>query len=78
MYIVYTIFAKLIRKSTIKFHRLFAPKVVEQVEETKQCKTELIIRESQPIELPPDVIRGELRKSVSSFGTRLRRTEIII
>ncbi|XP_017869295.1 PREDICTED: uncharacterized protein LOC108617933 isoform X2 [Drosophila arizonae] len=42
----------------VHFKQLFAPKVVEQVEETKQCKTELIIRESQPIELPPDVIRA--------------------
>ncbi|TDG39195.1 hypothetical protein AWZ03_014382 [Drosophila navojoa] len=37
---------------------LFAPKVVQQAEEPKQSKTELIIRENQPIELPPDVVRA--------------------
>ncbi|XP_023165580.2 F-actin-monooxygenase MICAL3 isoform X2 [Drosophila hydei] len=42
----------------VHFKLLFAPKVVEQAEEPKQRKTELIIRESQPVELPPDVVRA--------------------
>lgn len=40
-------------------NRLFAPKVVEQME-PKSRKAELIIRESQPTELPADVVRGKL------------------
>ncbi|KRF85370.1 F-actin-monooxygenase MICAL3 isoform X2 [Drosophila virilis] len=42
----------------VHFKLLFAPKVVEQDEEPKPRKTELIIRESQPTELPPDVVRA--------------------
>ncbi|KAH8376023.1 hypothetical protein KR093_005184, partial [Drosophila rubida] len=37
---------------------LLAPKVVENVDEPKILKTEVIIRESQPTELPPDVVRA--------------------
>jgi hypothetical protein len=38
---------------------LFAPKVVEESDEpVKPRKLEMIIRESQPIELPPDVVRS--------------------
>lgn len=40
--------------------RLFAPKIVQESTEPKSRKTELIIRESQPIELPADVARGKL------------------
>ncbi|XP_064537744.1 glutamic acid-rich protein isoform X2 [Drosophila montana] len=42
----------------VHFKLLFAPKVVELDEEPKPRKTELIIRESQPTELPPDVVRA--------------------
>ncbi|XP_030566493.1 glutamic acid-rich protein isoform X2 [Drosophila novamexicana] len=42
----------------VHFKLLFAPKVIEQDEEPKPRKTELIIRESQPTELPPDVVRA--------------------
>ncbi|XP_032597863.1 DNA ligase 1 isoform X2 [Drosophila grimshawi] len=42
----------------VHFKSLFAPKVVEQAEEPKPRRTELIIRESQPTELPPDVVRA--------------------
>lgn len=41
------------------FKSLFAPKVVEESNEpVKPRKLEMIIRESQPIELPPDVARS--------------------
>lgn len=40
------------------FKSLFMPKVVEERVEEKPRKPELIIRENQPIELPPDVIRA--------------------
>ncbi|KAH8272457.1 hypothetical protein KR044_004897, partial [Drosophila immigrans] len=42
----------------VHFKLLFAPKVVEEVDEPNPCKTELIIRESQPTELPPGVVRA--------------------
>ncbi|XP_034112184.1 LIM domain and actin-binding protein 1 isoform X1 [Drosophila albomicans] len=42
----------------VHFKLLFAPKVVEHADEPKPRKTELIIRESQPTELPPDVVRA--------------------
>ncbi|XP_030379556.1 LIM domain and actin-binding protein 1 isoform X2 [Scaptodrosophila lebanonensis] len=42
---------------TAHFKLLFAPKVVEDVD-PKPRKAELIIRESQPVELPPDVVRA--------------------
>lgn len=37
---------------------MFAPKAVEDNEPIKPKKIEMIIRESQPIELPPDVVRA--------------------
>nr|XP_008196129.1 PREDICTED: uncharacterized protein LOC658955 isoform X10 [Tribolium castaneum] len=40
------------------FKALFAPKAVEDDASPKPRKPELIIRESQPIELPPDVVRA--------------------
>lgn len=41
------------------FKNLFAPKAVEESNEpVKPRKLEMIIRESQPIELPPDVVRS--------------------
>lgn len=41
------------------FKSLFAPKAVEETNEpVKPRKLEMIIRESQPIELPPDVVRS--------------------
>lgn len=40
------------------FKLLFAPKVVEDSVPEKPRKAELIIRENQPLELPPDVVRG--------------------
>lgn len=41
------------------FKTLFAPKAVEEsTEPVKPRKLEMIIRESQPIELPPDVVRS--------------------
>ncbi|CRK98633.1 CLUMA_CG012184, isoform A [Clunio marinus] len=41
------------------FKSLFAPKAVEESDEpVKPRKLEMIIRESQPIELPPDVVRS--------------------
>ncbi|KAL7726770.1 hypothetical protein ACLKA6_001490 [Drosophila palustris] len=43
---------------TVHFKLLFAPKVVEQTDEPKPRKAELIIRESQPAELPADVVRA--------------------
>ncbi|XP_046804916.1 LIM domain-containing protein PLIM2b-like [Lucilia cuprina] len=43
---------------TIHFKSLFAPKFVEDVEPIQPRKPELIIRENQPTELPPDVVRG--------------------
>ncbi|GJQ67553.1 hypothetical protein Trydic_g6984 [Trypoxylus dichotomus] len=42
------------------FKSLFAPKVVEDETPPKPRKHELIIRENQPLELPPDVVRGRL------------------
>ncbi|XP_034481604.1 DNA ligase 1 [Drosophila innubila] len=42
----------------VHFKLLFAPKVVEQTDEPKARKAELIIRESQPTELPADVVRA--------------------
>ncbi|XP_068154020.1 uncharacterized protein PF3D7_1120000 isoform X2 [Drosophila tropicalis] len=42
----------------IHFKLLFAPKIVQDEKETKPRKAELIIRESQPVELPPDVARA--------------------
>ncbi|XP_022217396.1 uncharacterized protein LOC111070790 isoform X3 [Drosophila obscura] len=41
---------------TVHFKLIFAPKIVH--EESKPRKPELIIRENQPIELPPDVARA--------------------
>ncbi|ALC48100.1 CG33521 [Drosophila busckii] len=41
----------------IHFKLLFAPKIVDQLDEQPR-KAELIIRESQPTELPPDVVRA--------------------
>lgn len=43
---------------TIHFKLLFAPKLVEEDESVKPRKPELIIRENQPTELPPDVVRA--------------------
>ncbi|XP_056631858.1 enolase-phosphatase E1 isoform X20 [Diorhabda sublineata] len=40
------------------FKSLFAPKVVEDDTPTRPRKPELIIRENQPVELPPDVVRA--------------------
>lgn len=41
------------------FKSLFAPKAVEESNEpVKPRKLEMIIRESQPVELPPDVVRS--------------------
>ncbi|XP_050315522.1 uncharacterized protein LOC126750068 isoform X1 [Anthonomus grandis grandis] len=40
------------------FKALFAPKVVEEEPSQKPRRPELIIRESQPVELPPDVVRA--------------------
>ncbi|XP_055922215.1 LIM domain and actin-binding protein 1 isoform X2 [Eupeodes corollae] len=40
------------------FKSLFMPKVVEETPEDKPRKPELIIRENQPLELPPDVVRA--------------------
>ncbi|XP_063924844.1 F-actin-monooxygenase Mical isoform X9 [Zophobas morio] len=40
------------------FKALFAPKAVEDDTPRKPRKPELIIRESQPVELPPDVVRA--------------------
>lgn len=40
------------------FKSLFAPKAVEETNEVKPRKLEMIIRESQPVELPPDVVRS--------------------
>ncbi|XP_044261086.1 LIM domain and actin-binding protein 1 isoform X6 [Tribolium madens] len=40
------------------FKALFAPKAVEDDASPKPRKPELIIRESQPVELPPDVVRA--------------------
>ncbi|XP_048521770.1 uncharacterized protein LOC109540075 isoform X7 [Dendroctonus ponderosae] len=40
------------------FKALFAPKAVEEDSSPKPRKTELIIRENQPQELPPDVARA--------------------
>lgn len=50
--------------------RLFAPKVIEQDEEPKPRKTELIIRESQPTELPPDVVRGKLSSATKKLNLK--------
>ncbi|XP_033250217.1 uncharacterized protein LOC108164387 isoform X5 [Drosophila miranda] len=41
---------------TVHFKLIFAPKIIH--EESKPRKPELIIRENQPIELPPDVARA--------------------
>ncbi|KAH8403608.1 hypothetical protein KR222_009340, partial [Zaprionus bogoriensis] len=43
---------------TVHFKQLFAPKIAQQMDEPKAGKTELIIRESYPEELPPDVARA--------------------
>lgn len=40
------------------FKSLFMPKVVEESVQDKPRKPELIIRENQPVELPPDVVRA--------------------
>ncbi|XP_044764118.1 uncharacterized protein LOC123320762 isoform X11 [Coccinella septempunctata] len=41
------------------FKALFVPKAVDDTDEPpKQRKTEVIIRENQPVELPPDVVRA--------------------
>jgi len=40
------------------FKALFAPKVVEEDAPPKPRKHEMIIRENQPVELPPDVVRA--------------------
>ncbi|XP_055857678.1 LIM domain and actin-binding protein 1 isoform X2 [Episyrphus balteatus] len=40
------------------FKSLFMPKVVEETAQDKPKKPELIIRENQPLELPPDVVRA--------------------
>ncbi|XP_045466975.1 uncharacterized protein LOC123675614 isoform X5 [Harmonia axyridis] len=41
------------------FKALFAPKAVDDIDEPpKTRKTEVIIRENQPLELPPDVVRA--------------------
>jgi hypothetical protein len=40
------------------FKSLFAPKAVEESNEVKPRKLEMIIRESQPVELPPGVVRS--------------------
>ncbi|XP_030764337.1 uncharacterized protein LOC115888688 isoform X9 [Sitophilus oryzae] len=40
------------------FKALFAPKVVEDEAPPRPRKHELIIRENQPVELPPDVVRA--------------------
>ncbi|XP_031616611.1 DNA ligase 1 isoform X3 [Contarinia nasturtii] len=42
----------------LHFKSLFSPKAVEDTEPEAPRKPELIIRESQPIELPPDVVRS--------------------
>lgn len=44
----------------IHFKLLFAPKQVEDDDSVKPHKPELIIRENQPAELPPDVVRGKI------------------
>ncbi|TMW47402.1 hypothetical protein DOY81_007519, partial [Sarcophaga bullata] len=43
---------------TVHLKLLFAPKCVEDDEPVQPPKPELIIRENQPTELPPDVVRG--------------------
>ncbi|XP_065364177.1 F-actin-monooxygenase MICAL3 [Calliphora vicina] len=43
---------------TVHFKLLFAPKFVEDDESVQPPKPELIIRENQPAELPPDVVRA--------------------
>ncbi|XP_074041839.1 uncharacterized protein isoform X4 [Leptinotarsa decemlineata] len=40
------------------FKSLFAPKAVEEESPPRPRKPELIIRENQPLELPPDVVRA--------------------
>ncbi|XP_026462327.1 LIM domain-containing protein WLIM2b-like [Ctenocephalides felis] len=42
------------------FKALFAPKVIEDSQPKVPRKHEMIIRENQPMELPPDVVRGLL------------------
>ncbi|XP_055313588.1 uncharacterized protein LOC129574936 isoform X3 [Sitodiplosis mosellana] len=42
----------------LHFKSLFSPKAVEDSEPEEPRKPELIIRESQPVELPPDVVRS--------------------
>lgn len=42
----------------LHFKSLFSPKAVEDTESDTPRKPELIIRESQPVELPPDVVRS--------------------
>uniref|UniRef100_A0A1A9ZWB4 Uncharacterized protein n=1 Tax=Glossina pallidipes TaxID=7398 RepID=A0A1A9ZWB4_GLOPL len=46
----------------VHFKLIFAPKFVEYNETEEPCKPELIIRENQPTELPPDVFRGKYKK----------------
>lgn len=50
------------------FKLIFAPKIV--YEEVKPRKPELIIRENQPMELPPDVARGK----IVTYKTNLLRS----
>lgn len=40
------------------FRALFTPKAVEETAPQRPRKAELIIRENQPMELPPDVVRS--------------------
>ncbi|XP_017467303.1 PREDICTED: LIM domain and actin-binding protein 1 isoform X2 [Rhagoletis zephyria] len=42
----------------VHFKLLFSPKCVEDTEPESQRKPELIVRENQPIESPPDVVRA--------------------
>ena len=44
---------------SVHFKLLFAPKCVDD-EPVQPRKPELIIRENQPTELPPDVVRGKV------------------
>lgn len=46
----------------VHFKLIFAPKLVEYNETEEPRKPELIIRENQPTELPPDVFRGKYKK----------------
>jgi len=51
------------------FKALFQPKAVFEDDVSPPVRPEVIIRESQPVELPPDVVRGSLHKHLIAFSS---------